>query len=46
MEAFHEKILNDEVEYDWVDVASFIGELMEELKNDEINEMVNKLKFW
>ena len=46
MKAFHEKVLNGEVDYDWVDVASFIGELMEELKNDEVNEMVNKLKFW
>ena len=46
MEVFHEKILNDEVEYDWVNAASFIGELMEELKNEEVNEMVNKLKFW
>ena len=45
MKAFHEKVLNGEVDYDWVDVASFIGELMEELKNDEVNEMVNKLKF-
>ena len=46
MGVFHEKILNSEVEYDWVNAASFIGELMEELKNNEINEMVNKLKFW
>jgi len=46
MKDFHEKVLNGEVEYDWVNAASFIGELMEELKNDEINEMVNKLKFW
>ena len=46
MKAFHEKVLNGEVDYDWVKTASFIGELMEQLKNDEVNEMVNKLKFW
>jgi hypothetical protein len=46
MKAFHEKVLNGEVDYDWGKAAMFIGELMEELKNDEVNEMVNKLKFW
>lgn len=46
MKAFHEKVLNGEVDYDWSDTALFIGKLMEELKNEEVNEMVNKLKFW
>lgn len=46
MKSFHEKIINDEVEYDWENTVSFIDELMEELKNNEVNEMVNKLKFW
>lgn len=46
MKAFHEKVLNGEVDYDWTKVAEFIGEIMGELKNDEVNEMVNKLKFW
>lgn len=46
MKAFHEKVLNGEVDYDWGKAAMFIGELMGELKNDEVNEMVNKLKFW
>lgn len=46
LKAFHENVLNGEVDYDWGKAAMFIGELMEELKNDEVNEMVNKLKFW
>ena len=43
---YHNKILNSEVDYDWTKAASFIGELMEELKNEEVNELVNNLKFW
>ena len=43
---YHVKILNSEVDYDWTKAASFIGELMEELKNEEVNRLVDNLKFW
>ena len=43
---YHVKILNSEVDYDWAKAASFIGELMEELKNEDVNKLVNELKFW
>lgn len=46
LKVFHEKVLNGEVDYDWIKAALFIGKLTEEVKNDEVNEMVNKLKFW
>ena len=43
---YHVKILNSEVDYDWTKAASFIGEIMEELKNEDVNKLVNELKFW
>ena len=43
---YHVKILNSEVDYEWTKAASFIGELMEELKNEDVNKLVNELKFW
>jgi hypothetical protein len=43
---YHVKILNSEVNYDWTKAASFIGEIMEELKNEDVNKLVNELKFW
>lgn len=43
---YHVKILNSEVDYDWTKAASFIGELMEELKNEDVNKLVNEIKFW
>ena len=43
---YHVKILNSEVDYDWTKAASFIGEIMEELKNEDVNKFVNELKFW
>ena len=43
---YHVKILNSEVDYDWTKAASFIGEIMEELKNEDLNKLVNELKFW
>ena len=43
---YHVKILNSEVDYDWTKAASFIGEMMEELKNKDVNKLVNELKFW
>lgn len=46
LKSFHEKVLNGEIDYDWSNTALFIDKLMEELNNEEVNEMVNKLKFW
>ena len=43
---YHIKILNSEVDYEWTKAASFIGEIMEELKNEDLNKLVNELKFW
>jgi hypothetical protein len=43
---YHVKILNSEIDYDWTKAASFIGEIMEELKNEDVNKLVNELKFW
>ena len=43
---YHVKILNSEVDYEWTKAASFIGEIMEELKNEDVNKLVNELKFW
>ncbi len=43
---YHVKILNSEVDYEWTKAASFIGELMEELKNEDVKKLVNELKFW
>ena len=46
MKAFHEKILNGEVEYDWIETTTFIDKVVDELNNDEINKIVNNLRFW
>lgn len=43
---YHVKILNSEVDYEWTKAALFIGEIMEELKNEDVNKLVNELKFW
>lgn len=43
---YHVKILNSEVDYDWTKAVSFINEMMEELKNEDVNKLVNELKFW
>lgn len=43
---YHVKILNSEVDYEWTKAASFIGEIMEELKNEDVNKLVNEFKFW
>ena len=46
LKEYHNKLMESEVDYNHVETINLIDTLKEYLNKEELNELVNKLKFW